>query len=245
MSVTYADAATPPGLRLYAIGDVHGRLDLLEALHGQIRAEIERDRPADWRIVHLGDYVDRGPESAGVIAFLIVATADPRIIALAGNHDEGFLRFLADPEDGGLFINNGGEQTAASYGVAAAFHTAGMRRAARNALLAAVPEAHRTFLAGLADRFVCGDYFLTHAGVRPGVPLERQVRDDLLWIRREFLDWTEPYDKVIVHGHTPTRDAELRSNRIGIDTRAFASGRLTAFAAEGGRKWLIEAASAA
>lgn len=241
MTVSLDDARTPDGLRLYAIGDVHGRLDLLTALHTLIRAEIDRDRPKDWRIVHLGDYVDRGPDSRGVIDFLIEATADPRIVALAGNHDEGFLRFLADPEDGGLFINNGGAETARSYGVTAGFGSAGMRRATRNALLAAMPEAHRAFLTDLPDCFVCGDYFLAHAGVRPGSPLDQQSRDDLLWIRREFLDWKELHDKVIVHGHSPSRMPQLRVNRVGVDTLAYASGRLTAFGAEGERRWFVEA----
>lgn len=242
MSVTLDAARTPPGLRLYAIGDVHGRLDLLAALHRQIRAEIDRDQPADWRIVHLGDYVDRGPDSAGVLDFLIDATADPRIAALAGNHDEGFLRFLADAEDHGLFSGFGGAATAASYGATADFTGPQARAATRAALLATMPEAHRAFLAGLPDRHACGDYFLVHAGVKPGVALVRQKREDLLWIRREFLDWPDPFDAVIVHGHTPSPAPQLKSNRVGIDTMAFASGRLTAFAAENERKWLIEAA---
>lgn len=241
MTVTLDAARTPDGMRLYAIGDVHGRLDLLTAMHALIRAEIDRDRPADWRIVHLGDYVDRGPDSAGALDFLIAATADPRIVALAGNHDEGFLRFLADPEDGGLFAAHGGTETAASYGVAADFAGQAARAATRAALLAAMPLAHRAFLAALPDRYVCGDYALVHAGVRPGAPLERQRRDDLLWIRREFLDWPEPFDRVIVHGHTPSRAPDVRSNRVGVDTMAFASGRLTAFAAQDQRKWFVEA----
>lgn len=238
--VILQDAEAPPGLRLYAIGDVHGRLDLLEALHDTIRAEIDRERPNDWRIVHLGDYVDRGPESAGAIAFLVSACADPRVMALAGNHDDGFLDFLADPEDYRLFAGYGGDATAASYGVAADFRSPAARAATREALLAAVPAAHRDFLGSLPDRAVFGDYFLTHAGVRPGVPLDQQRREDLLWIRDVFLEWPQPFEKVVVHGHTPAREPQLKTNRVGIDTMAFASGRLTAFAAEGSRKWLLE-----
>ena len=241
MSIVLDDAALPPGLRLYAIGDVHGRLDLAERLLATIVAEIARDRADDWRVVFLGDLVDRGPDSAGVVALLSSLTAaDPRYRVLAGNHDEGFLAFLADPEAARLFVHYGGAETAASYGVDADLATERGRLATREALIAAVPEGHRAFLAALPDHARHGDFFLAHAGIRPRVALDRQSHRDLLWIRDEFLDCDEPHPAVIIHGHTPARAVQWRSNRVGIDTLAYASGVLTAFAAEGKRKWLVD-----
>lgn len=240
----FNDASGPEGMRIYAIGDVHGRLDLLRHMHGRIAAEIERDRPADWRIIHLGDYVDRGPESKGVLDFLVEACAADslRIMALAGNHDIGFLDFLGEPSPDGLFAHNGGPETARSYGVELDFRTPGTLRMGHEALLRAVPEAHIRFLRKLRLSVEFGDYFFCHAGIRPGVPLDEQDADDLVWIRREFLEYADLHPKFIVHGHTPTTVAEVRPNRINIDTGAFFTGRLTALAIEGRKKYLLEVA---
>lgn len=244
--VHFDDASGPEGMRIYAIGDVHGHLDLLRHMHGRIAAEIDRDRPADWRIVHLGDYVDRGPDSKGVLDFLIEACAADslRITALAGNHDVGFLDFLAEPSADGLFARNGGIETARSYGVELDFRTPGTLRIGHKALLRAVPEAHLRFLRELRVSAEFGDYFFCHAGIRPGIPLEKQSADDLVWIRREFLDYEDLHPKVVVHGHTPAAAAEVKPNRINIDTGAFFTGRLTALAVEGRKKYLLEVAGA-
>ena len=168
------DARAPEALRLYAIGDVHGRLDLLAAMHRVIAAELARDRPADWRIVHLGDYVDRGPDSRGVIEFLIEAGArDPRHLFLAGNHEAGLLDFLENPQPYGLFMRFGGIQTAQSYGVDIA---AAPARLAAATLAAAIPARHMAFLRGLGVSAGFGDFFFCHAGIKPGVPLGLQDR---------------------------------------------------------------------
>lgn len=222
-------------MRLYAIGDVHGRLDLLSGLHRRIRAEIEHDRPADWRIIHLGDYIDRGPDSRGVLDFLIDLTgSDRRIVALAGNHDLGLPWFLSAPRHNTLFTRHGGAATAASYGVTADFDDNAAARETARRLQAAIPEAHTRFLLDLPLSVSFGDFFFCHAGIRPGTALDAQDRQDLIWIRDEFLDWTGLHPKVIVHGHTPREDPERRANRINIDTGAFKTGRLTAVAIDGG-----------
>lgn len=235
--IHFRDARGPTGLRLYAIGDVHGRLDLLGAMHDAIAADIARDKPADWRIVHLGDYVDRGPDSRGVLDFLIAAGArDARHLFLSGNHEAGLLDFLADPDPNGLFMRFGGIQTARSYDVDL---TAGPADEAAAALAAAIPAAHLAFLRGLGASAEFGDFFLCHAGIRPGVPLDRQSRRDLTWIRDKFLGHAGLHPKVVVHGHTPRSEPEILPNRINVDTRAYASGRLTALVVDGADKQIL------
>lgn len=240
--VHFLDAAAPDDMRLYAIGDVHGRLDLLRAMHAQIHAELMRDRPDDWRIIHLGDYVDRGSDSNGVIDFLVDRTAeDDRVIALAGNHDDGLLAFLRDGDRTGLFARFGGADTARSYGVAADFSTTESAAASRAALAAKVPEKHVDFLGNLPVSREFGDFFFCHAGIRPGVPLDRQDREELVWIRDAFLHHPELHPKVIVHGHTPRDEPEILANRVNVDTLAYASGRLTALVVDGREKRVLEA----
>ena len=164
--VHFLDAAAPEGMRLYAIGDVHGRFDLLKEMHARIRGEIMRDRPADWRIIHVGDYVDRGPQSREVIELLLELTrADPHVVALAGNHDIGFVDFLRRPAAVSLFAHNGGEQTARSYGVQVDLSTDTSARRAADALLAVIPSEQLTFLHDLQRSCSFGDFFFCHAGV--------------------------------------------------------------------------------
>lgn len=240
--IHYLDARAPEGLRLYVIGDVHGCLGLLRQLHDRIHAEIERDKVGDWRIVHVGDYCDRGPEVRQVIDYLIgMSATDDRVIALQGNHDLGFVQFLLEPDANGLFANYGGPQTAASYGVELDLRTPGSLKIAHEALCRAVPPAHRDFLASLPLTAEFGDFFICHAGIRPGVPLDRQVPQDLLWIRSEFLDYPNLHPKVIVHGHTPQTSAEEMANRVNVDTGAVWSGVLTALVVDGAEKRLLEA----
>jgi len=239
--VDFAAARAPEGMRLYAIGDVHGCRDLLKRMHAAIEDEIARDRPGDWRIIHLGDYCDRGPDTKGVIDFIVARqAADARIISLRGNHDDGMLNFLTAGGEWRIFTHNGGETTAASYGVRADFATPWMLEASRDALNAAMPAAHRAFLEALQYQVSFGDFMFCHAGVRPGVPLDRQDRHDLMWIRNEFHDHGGLYARVIVHGHTPVAAVDIRRNRVNLDTRAFASGMLSAIAIEGDRKRILE-----
>lgn len=237
--ISYSEAKGPAGIVVYAIGDVHGRLDLLTRMHETIAADAER-RGGDWRIVHLGDYVDRGPDSKGVIERLLNrSAADGRVLALAGNHDIGFLDFLARPDPGGIFARYGGIQTAQSYGVAMDPDDPSTFKAACRALDAAVPQSHREFLASLKFSAAFGDFFFCHAGIRPGVALAAQDEQDLIWIRGEFHRHEGLYPKVIVHGHTPVPVPDVRANRVNIDTGAFASGTLTALVIDGAEKQLL------
>lgn len=234
-------ARAPDGMRLYAIGDVHGRRDLLDAMHERIESEIARDRPDDYRILHLGDYVDRGADSAGVIDRLIAAqAADPRILALGGNHDVGFLDFLGVPDPAGLFARFGGVETALSYGVRLDPHDSRAFAAQAAELRAAVPAAHRTFLRGLPFSLAFGDFFFCHAGIRPGVPLDKQEPRDLIWIRDAFLSYSGLHPKVVVHGHTPAPRPQILANRVNVDTGAYLSNRLTALVVDGASKRTIE-----
>lgn len=244
--IHFPDARGPENLRLYAIGDVHGRLDLLQAMHQMVAAEIGRDSPVDWRVIHLGDYVDRGPDSKGVVDFLIAARRrDPRNVMLAGNHDIGFLDFLAEPLVDGLFAHNGGPQTALSYGVALDLSSLAALRSGHAALAEAVPAAHVAFLRSLEFSAAFGDFFFCHAGVRPGVALEEQRPQDLVWIRHQFLNHAGLYEKVVVHGHTPAPEAEILANRVNVDTGAFRSGRLTALAIDGADKRILTVSNGA
>lgn len=219
-------------MRIYAIGDIHGCADQQARLYDRIDAEIARDQPADWRIIHIGDFCDRGPETRRVLEQVIARSADSRVLSLMGNHDEALLDFLRNPVPGNLFVRSGGDTTALSYGVTVDFSTEGGRLHARDALREAIPADHLAFLENLPRSLVVGDYFFCHAGIRPGVALDNQDPEDLIWIRREFLESTELFAKVVVHGHTPARVPELLPNRINIDTGAVKGGELTAVVLE-------------
>lgn len=240
--IAVGEARAPAGMRIYAIGDVHGRVDLLKKLHAAIEKEIAADRPDDWRIVFLGDYVDRGADSKGVIDFLLELGPDgERIAALAGNHDIGFADFLHRPDAGGIFANYGGRDTAASYGAGFDMSSAAAMARSHEALLDAVPESHRAFLDALPYSLSLGDYFFCHAGVRPGLPLEHQQPHDLAWIRGDFLGHRGLLEKVIVHGHTPVPAVDFQRNRVNVDTGAYFSGVLSALVLEEDRTRTIAA----
>ena len=229
-------ARTPEGLRLYAIGDVHGCDDLLAEVHGKIARDLAGRPVADHRIVHVGDYGDRGPDTAAVIERLAALTvADRHVLCLRGNHDEMLLGFLSEPgEMGSTFLANGGGATLASYGVRGGVlamfigdHVNLSRRLAET-----MPAHHRAFLESLELTARFGDYFFCHAGIRPGVPLERQSPHDLTWIRDEFRLSGADHGVVVVHGHTPVAEPEVLPNRINVDTGAVFSGRLTCLVLE-------------
>lgn len=235
-------ACIPSGLRIYAVGDVHGRSDLLDALHARIVGEVARERPREVRLVYLGDYVDRGPDSFGVVERLLAPLpAGWRRVCLRGNHEDMMLKALAEVEHGDLWLLNGGGATMDSYFRAAGRTAPGAPEAALAALPDVVPDRHLAFLAGLETRHACGGYLFVHAGVRPGVPLSEQRPDDLRWIRRPFLDSDEDFGAVVVHGHTITRRPVQRPNRIGIDTGAYDSGVLTALVLEGATRRFLQA----
>jgi serine/threonine protein phosphatase 1 len=224
----------PEGIRIYAFGDIHGRSDLLKKMFTVIDADIARnpvDRPIE---VFLGDYIDRGPDSAQTLDLLIERGLDRETVFLKGNHEAYFLEVLRDPTKLEDWRQFGGLQTLMSYGIQP---TLNPDAAEQTDLIGALNEAvtgdHLSFLQSLKTTFVCGDFFFVHAGVRPGIPLNEQQETDLLWIRNEFLDSDENFGKFIVHGHTPVREPDIRPNRINIDTGAYATGNLTLLTIQG------------
>jgi serine/threonine protein phosphatase 1 len=233
--------AVPDGIRVYAIGDIHGRMDLLEALFERISDDNAARGQAETRLVFLGDLIDRGPDSAKVVERVSqLCRMSPSVDVLAGNHEEVFALALdGDSEAMRLFLRIGGRQTILSYGVSEA-EIDGADYARLCALSQqATPPHHIAFLKNLSDVVEIGDYVFVHAGIRPGVPLEEQRVGDLRWIRSGFLDHDGDHGKIIVHGHTVTRTVDERPNRIGIDTGAFATGILTAMGLEGSDRWFI------
>ena len=231
----------PQDLRVYAVGDIHGRRDLLDTLFGLIQEDL-LGAPSTVRTVFLGDYVDRGPDSASVVDRLSRGDAPTPFCALRGNHEEVLLEFLEDESVLESWRKFGGLETLHSYGVdvSEAMRGRGYDKA-RRALLERMPESHRRFLEATQYFVAEGDYFFVHAGVRPGVPLNRQSTRDLLWIREEFLQSSESRPKMIVHGHTPVSTPEILRNRINIDTGAFATSTLTAVALQGGERRFLQA----
>jgi len=213
--------------RLYVIGDIHGRLDLLDRMIAAIERDVAEKGP-DCLIVTVGDYIDRGPKSRHVLDRLLQNPFPGDYIALKGNHEALLQEFLEDPAVGAHWQHLGGLQTLQSFGVHVSQLMGGRNfEQAAQELRAALTPGHAGFLASLKMSLTAGRYFLCHAGVRPGVPLERQSVEDLLWIREEFLDSTEDFGKIVVHGHTPTVEPQVKPNRINIDTGAFATGKLT------------------
>jgi serine/threonine protein phosphatase 1 len=222
-------ASPPPDTRIYAVGDVHGRADLLANLHKRIVKDAEKVSESRRVIVYLGDYVDRGPDSAGVIDHLIDSRLpDFEQVFLMGNHEEFFLQFLDDPTVGAHWVSNGGDATLSSYGVETGDGNEADMTALCEQLRQNMPKKHLAFLEELAVTHREGDYLFVHAGIRPGVPLERQSDEDLLWIREPFLDAADAREFIVVHGHTPVKAPEVHDNRIAVDTGAVWSGRLTA-----------------
>ena len=225
--------SVPAGTRLYAIGDVHGRLDLLNELEHLISRDLAT-APSRVLTVFLGDYVDRGRESAGVLERLSSRDFCTPTCFLRGNHEEVFLQFFSDPSVLGSWRKFGGLETLHSYGVNVGEAMRGASYdVAQAALMDVLPARHRQFLEATLPSFTLGDYFFCHAGVKPGVDLEFQVSRDLFWIREEFLQYEGFFGKVVVHGHSPTPEPELKSNRINVDTGAYASSILTAVVLEG------------
>jgi serine/threonine protein phosphatase 1 len=225
---------TPAGKRIYAVGDIHGRADLLAQLLMRIDNDLQARPTIDSVQVFLGDYIDRGPNSRQVIDSLIARQRRRNVLFLKGNHEDCALQFLSDPTVLPAWQSIGGLHTLLSYGV---MPTRGddpeTQHKMSSALREAMPDSHRRFIGGLVLSFTCGDFFFVHAGVRPGIPLQRQSQRDLLWIRDDFLLHEEDFGMVVVHGHTPTCKPEIRSNRINIDTGAYATGQLTCLVVEG------------
>lgn len=233
---------------VYAIGDVHGRLDLFERLLDTIRQDAAQIDHRDGRpcVILLGDLIDRGPQSAGCMDRAMALSEEPwcDVESLKGNHEEAFELFLDDPDVGPNWMQHGGGATLSSYGVDMVRDGGGHGwQGIQAAFVKRVPQSHRDYIKSMKLWVERGDYLFVHAGVRPGVPIERQSPTDLLWIRQEFLAAEVPYPgKVVVHGHTPMRQPDLRRWRIGIDTGAYASGILSAIRLRGFERTLIQAA---
>jgi serine/threonine protein phosphatase 1 len=228
--------AVPEGHRVYAVGDIHGRSDLLDRLLGLVTTDIQADTPTQAHLVLLGDYIDRGLDSRGVLDRLSQPAEGPYgTICLKGNHEDSLLRFLDDVSVGHGWLRYGGLATLVSYGIARPdrMDEATFLDHAQEQLRRHLPPRHLAFLHRLKLQVRVGDYQFVHAGVRPGVPLDRQDPDDLIWIRDEFLHSDADYGAVVVHGHSITDEPHIRHNRIGIDTGAFATGRLTCLVLEG------------
>jgi len=224
--------STPTDTRIYAVGDVHGRADLLAETILRIDDDIRR-RPIRYAVeVYLGDYIDRGPDSKTVIDQLAARIVDNGAVCLRGNHETLMEEFLRDADAFHRWQSLGALQTLASYGVdppARSETAANLHRR----FLDVFPRLHQLFLQCLRNSYCCGDFLFVHAGIRPGIAIERQNPSDLFWIRQEFLNSTDYHGRFIVHGHTPVPHPDIRSNRINIDTGAWNSGTLTCVAIEG------------
>lgn len=230
------------GRRVYAIGDVHGRLDLFRELTARVIDDSRARGAADHlEIVLLGDLVDRGPDSAGVVDLVQRLCADwPIFTCLMGNHEEVFLMALSGDMGALRFFKKiGGRETLLSYGVPADLIDGDDDEALFERMMQCVPQSHYDFIAGLPSSVQAGDYLFVHAGIRPGVAIEDQDPRDMHWIRDEFLKSTAAHPRCIVHGHSITQFVDEHSHRIGIDTGAYATSRLTAIGLEGTRRWYL------
>jgi serine/threonine protein phosphatase 1 len=236
-----AAPAIPDGMRLYAIGDIHGQLDLLHDILRRIEEDHRARSDAELHLMFLGDYVDRGPQSAGVIEFLIKA---PSLYGschfLKGNHEDAMVRVLEGGRDQiENWLRYGGRETLHSYGISDRVIAMGGTFLSAE-LSDKVPMAHRHFLNSLEPCKQFGDYVFVHAGIRPNVPLARQDPADLMWIRSPFLDFKGDHGVTVVHGHTVTDNVVVTGNRIGIDTGAYRTGRLSAIGIEGTDRWFLQ-----
>ncbi|HYD28117.1 metallophosphoesterase family protein [Brevundimonas sp.] len=244
-----ASPQVPAGTVVWAVGDIHGRDDLLAPLVEAIRADLRTMDAQRKTVVFLGDYVDRGPGSRAVLKRLAGLPADEGVEwrFLKGNHEETMARFLEDPSVGAQWCEYGGDATLQSYGLRPPDmkHRAEAWRHLASDLNHKLGADERDFLARLEMRISVGDYFFAHAGARPGEPLESQADEDLLWIRGTFLRSQQEFEKVVVHGHTPAAEVHADRRRIGIDTRAYESGVLTALRLRGGERRILQAVSAA
>jgi len=226
-------ASVPEGTRIYSIGDIHGRLDLLDEVIARVDVDMGLHPVSNAIRVFLGDYIDRGPDSKRVLDRLINYCMAQPTVCLMGNHEVFLRQFLRDPETLSIWGRCGGLDTLLSYGLAPEIDTdASQQRELASQFDRMLPTSHREFLGGLRPYFICGDFFFVHAGVRPGISLTEQSEDDLFWIREEFLCCQDDFGKVVVHGHTPVVEPDVRPNRINIDTGAYATGRLTCLVLE-------------
>ena len=232
--------AVPDGERYYLIGDIHGRLDLFEAMVAAIEDDDASREPLDTHIVLLGDLVDRGPDSAGVVALARNWQSQRSVRVLAGNHEQMMLDAFTKPEILRHFLKHGGRETVMSYGLSKKQFNAMNLEELFAALPQLISSVERDYIASFEEYIIAGDYLFVHAGIDPELPIDQQNRNDLLWIRDRFLSHEGPLDKVVVHGHTISSRVMYCGNRIGIDTGAFRSGVLSALVLEGDQRRIIQ-----
>lgn len=242
--VTPGAPAVPPGTVIWAVGDVHGRLDLLAPLVEAMAADLHGSRAERKMVIFLGDYVDRGPDSRGVLRLLcgLSPTQDVEWRFLKGNHEQAMLDFLDDPSAGARWCEYGGDRALQSWGLRVpelAHRIEAWARVAAD-LRHKLSQREMDFLENLELSVTVGDYFFSHAGARPGLALDRQSPADLLWIRQPFLNGQAPFERMVVHGHTPTTRVHADHRRIGIDTKAYDTGILTALRLEGRERSLLQ-----
>lgn len=232
----------PRGHRAYAVGDIHGRLDLLDQLLAMIEQDVERSPARKSLLIFLGDLIDRGPDSSGVVERLRTYSHDRlQMHVLAGNHEEILLRLLVGERgllDG--WLKFGGAECLRSYGTEPSTLDGLNETDALAVVQAAIPHEHKQFLGSLADTVSFGDYLFVHAGIRPGLDLSLQSQFDLRWIRKQFLDCEDDHGMIVVHGHTISESVDERPNRIGIDTGAYRTGVLSALVIEGEHRMVID-----
>ena len=229
----------PADERYYVIGDVHGRLDLFDALVTAIEEDALTADGLEITLVLLGDLIDRGPDSCGVVERTMALSRQHRVRCLAGNHEEMFLRSFEDTKMLRHFVKHGGRETILSYGLDRSEYDRLSLDELRDCMDKQVSHEHREFLAAFDEMLIAGDYVFVHAGVDVSRPLEQQTREDLLWIRERFLDCDTPYSHTVVHGHTIVDEVFDNGTRIGIDTGAYRTGRLTALILEGAKRRYI------
>lgn len=231
----------PQGQRIYAIGDIHGRRDLLDQLLIMIDADDAKRDKVQTQLIFLGDLVDRGADSRGVVErLMMLAAASDNVRFLKGNHEELLIRvWEGDARATGLFHRVGGRATMLSYGMEPEHYDDADLATLAATIAQHVPASHIEFLNDFDDWIIAGDYLFVHAGIRPGLSIEEQSPSDLRWIRTEFTENDDDHDMMVVHGHSITEYIDERPNRIGIDTGAFHTGSLTAIGIEGSERWYL------
>jgi len=236
----------PPGQRVYAVGDIHGRIDLLDELIAMLQADNANRDHADTLLIFLGDLIDRGAASREVVTRVRTGIDWAKTITLMGNHEAVMLNILdGQTEMLDQWLRFGGIETLKSWGVPGRLVEEGTRQDLLNALREAVTPEERAWLGRMRTSLRVGDYYFVHAGVRPAIPLDKQIDDDRLWIREEFLDSRKKHGAMIVHGHSISHDVEQRPNRIGLDTGAYITGKLTAIGLQGRDRWFLSTAGEA
>jgi serine/threonine protein phosphatase 1 len=237
--------AVPVGQRVYALGDIHGRADLFAALRDAVERDDAARTTAETKVVLLGDLIDRGPDSALVLLLAQKWQRQRAVRILCGNHEDMLLDSLGNLETLRAFLRYGGRETLLSFGMDVDTYSGSTYEELQTQMGSRIPRSVIDFIRTFEEQVLIGDYLFVHAGIRPGIPNDSQQRSDLLWIREPFLSYGRDLGAVVVHGHTIFEQADIKDNRIGIDTGAYLTGNLTAIGLEGTQRWLIEASESA